>query len=122
MERLVIDEEARLDPENYQRRLRDFLAPTADSTPALQAKPNKLYVDNFKLVDRFNAEASQVSVGWRLKGEKQRFLLGAIQFALLNAYALWRDSATIANVVPDKDITVTEFVARVGKEVWDGGV
>lgn len=122
MDRLCNDETARLDPAAYQIQLRDFLDPTADSNPEDQAPPNKLYRDTFKAVDRFNARAALVPVGWKIKSEKQRWLLGLIQLSLVNAYVLFKNNEVMAGKHQDSVITMHEFVEQVGQEVYAGRV
>lgn len=122
MERLCEHERARLDPDAYRIQLRDFLTPTGDSDAETQAPPNKMYKDCFKAVDKFNARAALVPVRWKICSEKLRWLLGLIQVALSNSYALYKNNAMLAGADPNTLLSMRDFAAQVGEEVYDGRV
>lgn len=56
---------------------------------------------------------------WRLKSERQRWLIGFVQVALTNAYALYRNNAILAGVAPD-NILNNQFAVQVGEGVYRG--
>lgn len=122
IKKLCVHEKARLDPTAHQIQLRDFLTPTGDSDPEVQAPPNKMYKDTFKMVDKFNARAALVPVGWRIREEKARWLLGLFQVALNNAYALYKNNCVLEGVEERDLLPMREFVAQVGEAVYHGNV
>ena len=119
---MCVDENARLNPEAHRVQLRDFLTPTGDSDADTQAPPNRLYKDNFKAVDKFNARMASAPAAWRLKSERQRWLIGFVQVALSNAYALYRNNAILAGVAPDNILNMNQFAVQVGEGVYRGDV